>query len=304
MRRRGARATRHGDGGAAGEPAPCSAASDCTSGFCVDGVCCDIQDCSADSRRRLQPAEQRRHLHARARRQHACKRPPRLRPRREVDLHARRHLRRRRRVPPVARRYRLWSEQLRLDDQHVHRTVDLRRQGRLRRRATADVRPLSLQGRNQLLSLVHDDDRPVLGNEHVHEQFVRPQGQRQPCTGNTECASGFCVDGYCCNSLCDGQCQACNLGGSLNGACNTVGSGQPHGSRPACAGSTVPNNPCAGQCDGAFPASVTTRRRHVAHKRVTTRPMSNSPPTAMVLAAAQRCRRCPAARTFVLDPRA
>jgi hypothetical protein len=70
---------------------------------------------------------------------------------------------------------------------------------------------------------------------------------------NGECASGFCVDGYCCNSSCNGQCQACDLGGSLNGTCSTVVSGQPHGSRPACGGSTLPNNPCAGSCDGAFP---------------------------------------------------
>ena len=30
------------------------------------------------------------------------------------------------------------------------------------------------------------------------------------CSGASDCASGFCVDGVCCDSLCDGVCQSCN----------------------------------------------------------------------------------------------
>jgi hypothetical protein len=80
-----------------------------------------------------------------------------------------------------------------------------------------------------------------------------PKVNGTPCSGSGECASGFCVDGYCCDSGCNGQCQACDLGGTLNGKCSTVTTGQPHGSRPACNGAGVPNNSCAGSCDGAFP---------------------------------------------------
>jgi outer membrane protein OmpA-like peptidoglycan-associated protein len=76
------------------------------------------------------------------------------------------------------------------------------------------------------------------------------------CAAATQCGSGNCVDGVCCNSACNGQCEACNVAGSP-GACVAV-AGDPRGSRPACAtdGST-----CGGACDGtsrtscAYPTS-------------------------------------------------
>jgi cysteine-rich repeat protein len=40
----------------------------------------------------------------------------------------------------------------------------------------------------------------------------------QACTGSLQCASGFCVDGYCCNSSCNGDCDACDVPGSY-GSC-------------------------------------------------------------------------------------
>lgn len=33
------------------------------------------------------------------------------------------------------------------------------------------------------------------------------------CTGASECASGFCVDGLCCESACNRACEACRAGG-------------------------------------------------------------------------------------------
>jgi hypothetical protein len=33
------------------------------------------------------------------------------------------------------------------------------------------------------------------------------------CTRNTECVSGFCADGHCCNTACNGDCQSCDVGG-------------------------------------------------------------------------------------------
>lgn len=41
------------------------------------------------------------------------------------------------------------------------------------------------------------------------------------CASGSDCANGQCVDGYCCNSLCDGVCEACNVPGSL-GTCTPV----------------------------------------------------------------------------------
>jgi hypothetical protein len=53
------------------------------------------------------------------------------------------------------------------------------------------------------------------------------------CGRSAECASGFCVDGVCCESACEGQCEACDVAGS-EGFCAPV-TGSPHGGRPACA---------------------------------------------------------------------
>jgi hypothetical protein len=56
------------------------------------------------------------------------------------------------------------------------------------------------------------------------------------CSINGECASGSCVDGVCCNSPCNGLCQACTTakkGSGLNGVCGDVATG------------TDPDNECA-----------------------------------------------------------
>lgn len=67
----------------------------------------------------------------------------------------------------------------------------------------------------------------------------KPAGQT--CAAASECLVGlFCVDGVCCDSVCNGTCEACNVAGSL-GACTEV----PNNQDPAneCAGATT--------CDGA-----------------------------------------------------
>jgi hypothetical protein len=64
------------------------------------------------------------------------------------------------------------------------------------------------------------------------------------CTA-ASCPTGTCVDGVCCDTPCTGQCEACDVAGSI-GTCVAV-SGPPHGGRPACAaGGTT----CGGTCDG------------------------------------------------------
>lgn len=67
------------------------------------------------------------------------------------------------------------------------------------------------------------------------------------CGADAECATGHCIDGLCCNAVCDGQCEACDVPGAL-GICYPV-RGAPHGKRTACNdGST---DPClAATCDG------------------------------------------------------
>ncbi len=67
----------------------------------------------------------------------------------------------------------------------------------------------------------------------------------QSCQSGAQCAAGFCADGVCCVSACAGQCEACAEKGS-EGACIPV-SGVPRASRSACAGDPAV---CGGTCDG------------------------------------------------------
>jgi hypothetical protein len=55
------------------------------------------------------------------------------------------------------------------------------------------------------------------------------------CSGGTQCTSGFCADGVCCNNACDGTCEACvqSKTGVASGHCAAVSSG------------TDPDNECS-----------------------------------------------------------
>lgn len=80
---------------------------------------------------------------------------------------------------------------------------------------------------------------------------VRQQPNGVACTRDEACATGFCIDGTCCESKCDGQCQACDVPGQA-GKCVAV-AGKPHGTRAACATDT---NACGSKiCDGSNTAS-------------------------------------------------
>jgi hypothetical protein len=66
-------------------------------------------------------------------------------------------------------------------------------------------------------------------------------GQACP-NGNSDCANGACVDGFCCNTTCTGACDSCStaLGASANGTCGPATRG--YAGNPACGGGLV--------CDG------------------------------------------------------
>jgi hypothetical protein len=80
------------------------------------------------------------------------------------------------------------------------------------------------------------------------------------CTLGSDCASGFCVDGMCCNTACTGTCQGCSYAvtGLADGTCGNVKNGtDPHMSCPpsglSCATATCENGACgqlvaAGSC--------------------------------------------------------
>jgi MYXO-CTERM domain-containing protein len=64
---------------------------------------------------------------------------------------------------------------------------------------------------------------------------IEPLGR--PCTAPLGCESGMCVDGVCCDALCEGTCSSCNLRGS-EGACTAIPEGED------------PDDECAMECDG------------------------------------------------------
>jgi hypothetical protein len=72
-------------------------------------------------------------------------------------------------------------------------------------------------------------------------------GQGKHCSADTDCGSGHCADGVCCNAACNGACVACTAakkGGGADGVCGSVPAYQPD---------NAPANICVSPkaCDGA-----------------------------------------------------
>ena len=75
------------------------------------------------------------------------------------------------------------------------------------------------------------------------------------CTSNSQCTTGFCVSGVCCDSACTGQCSTCNLTGSV-GICSPKANGTTCNDSNACtSGETCQGGSCTGgttvTCSGA-----------------------------------------------------
>ena len=89
------------------------------------------------------------------------------------------------------------------------------------------------------------------GNFCVAGKCVPPQMNGAVCTAANQCASGNCVDGFCCNTACNGLCQACSAAksGGSNGTCSGVGvATDPDNECTAQATATCGTN---GSCNGA-----------------------------------------------------
>ncbi len=81
---------------------------------------------------------------------------------------------------------------------------------------------------------------------------AKPNGA--PCTNPGECASALCVDEVCCDTPCAGSCEACTAalkGSGADGACDAIDAGK--GARPAGACPDAGPASCGtnGTCDGA-----------------------------------------------------
>jgi hypothetical protein len=68
------------------------------------------------------------------------------------------------------------------------------------------------------------------------------------CTAGSQCASGNCVDGVCCNVSRCGSCQACNVPGAV-GVCRNVPVGTPDPSG-VCVDQGAASCGTTGRCDG------------------------------------------------------
>ena len=67
------------------------------------------------------------------------------------------------------------------------------------------------------------------------------------CVDAFDCASGSCIDGFCCDVACTGSCQACDLPSAI-GTCTDV-TGAPHGTR-TCGGFACVAGACGTTCAG------------------------------------------------------
>jgi hypothetical protein len=78
--------------------------------------------------------------------------------------------------------------------------------------------------------------------------FVLRKEAGEACAAGADCLSGNCADGVCCNTACDGACDACSraAGAMKDGACVPVAAGSP--GSPACG---------ALACTGQGPACTT-----------------------------------------------
>jgi hypothetical protein len=81
----------------------------------------------------------------------------------------------------------------------------------------------------------HPDECRAAGAEH---RSPGPNGTANgtACTAASECASGHCVDGVCCEQSCDGTCFSCNQPGSA-GQCTKLDGAEDHAAAKTCEGS-------------------------------------------------------------------
>jgi len=117
--------------------------------------------------------------------------------------------------------------------------------------------------------ITSDDPNSCTGLLTCDAQGACKKKNGQACAAQTECASGFCVDGSCCDRACGAQCEACDVAGH-EGTCLPV-VGDSHGARVRCPafGST-----CGGACNGAaaaacaFPSAITTCENQCADAKL------------------------------------
>jgi hypothetical protein len=115
--------------------------------------------------------------------------------------------------------------------------------------------PLQCNGTDLVCPTSCADDKDCVYSYHcdtASSTCVPDLPEASACTGDGQCPGGSCVDGFCCDVVCDGPCQACSAarkGAGQDGVCGTVAAGVACGTT-TCAGNTVQGAICdaAGIC--------------------------------------------------------
>lgn len=93
-----------------------------------------------------------------------------------------------------------------------------------------------------------DSNQCVLNQVCLDDKTCGKKPNGGECTASTQCLSGICKHGVCCNTACDGVCKSCGVAGS-RGTCTNVVIGQPDvDGRCEAAPNTCGNN---GLCNGS-----------------------------------------------------
>jgi MYXO-CTERM domain-containing protein len=95
-------------------------------------------------------------------------------------------------------------------------------------------------------SCAGDSDCDVEQGFACIDEVCRVPGGR-PCEVAADCETGHCADGVCCDAACAGQCESCAEAGR-EGECLAV-TGEPRGDREACPTGGDPG--CESRCDGS-----------------------------------------------------
>jgi len=88
---------------------------------------------------------------------------------------------------------------------------------------------------------------PILSEE--------PNGDACTDSDDAQCANDHCIDGYCCDTVCDQGCDACDVGGSLRTCTALADAALSDGTcgTDLCAGQAACPNTCAAAA-GCLPA--------------------------------------------------